>query len=149
MSSIIEQNHVQIGVTAADWREAIRAAGDLLVRIGCIGTKYIDNMIRAVEEMGPYIVILPGFALAHAAPCADVFRDAMSLITLTSPVEFGSAENDPVQVVLCLSCVDRKSHMASLQRIAMALMEDGVVEQLANATSIEEIQAILSDNSSL
>lgn len=149
MSSFIEQNHVQINVSAADWREAIRAAGNLLVRTGCISAQYIDDMIRAVEELGPYMVILPGFALAHAAPCPDVFRDSMSLVTLSSPVEFGSAENDPVRVVLCLSCVDRESHIASLQRIAVALMEDGVVERLANATSIEEIQAILSDDSSL
>ena len=32
----------------------------------------MEKMIQSVKELGPYIVIMPGFALAHAAPCEDV-----------------------------------------------------------------------------
>lgn len=143
MDSLIEKKHIQIQAEATDWREAIRAAGSLLVKSSCIEEGYIESMIRAVEELGPYMVILPGFALAHAAPSADVHQDAMSLVTLRSPVNFGSAENDPVRVVLCLSCVDRESHIASLQRVATVLMEDDMVDKLAAAGSVEEIQTLL------
>lgn len=147
MESLIEQGHIQLQTEAADWREAIRAAGDLLVKSGCITTGYIESMIRAVEELGPYMVILPGFALAHAAPSPDVFQDAMSLVTLCTPVCFGSAENDPVHVVLCLSCVDREAHIASLQRVAMLLMEDDMVQKIADAASVAEIQVLLTPQS--
>ena len=147
MDSLIEQRHILIQAEAADWRGAIRIAGGLLVGSGCIDEGYIESMIRAVEEFGPYMVILPGFALAHAAPSADVHQDAMSLVTLRTPVNFGSAENDPVRVVLCLSCVDREAHIASLQRVATLLMEDDMVEKLANATSVAEIQALLTPQS--
>lgn len=143
MNSLIEKRHIQIKAEAIDWREAIRAAGRLLVESDCIAEGYVESMIRAVEELGPYMVILPGFALAHAAPSADVHKDAMSLITLRTPVCFGSAENDPVRVVLCLSCIDRESHIASLQRIATILMEDDMVEKLAAAETLEGIQALL------
>ena len=147
MESLIEQRHIQLQAEAADWCEAIRAAGDLLVKSGCIATGYIESMIRAVEELGPYMVILPGFALAHAAPSPDVFQDAMSLVTLRTPVCFGSAENDPVRVVLCLSCVHREAHIASLQRVAMLLMEDDMVQKIADAASVAEIQALLTPQS--
>ncbi len=147
MESLIEQRHIQLQAEATGWREAIRAAGSLLVKSGCIATGYIESMIRAVEELGPYMVILPGFALAHAAPSPDVFQDAMSLVTLRTPVCFGSAENDPVRVVLCLSCVDREAHIASLQRVAILLMEDDMVEKLADAASVAEIQALLTPQS--
>lgn len=147
MEPLIEQRHIQLQAEAGDWRDAIRAAGGLLVKSGCIATGYIDSMIRAVEELGPYMVILPGFALAHAAPSPDVVRDAMSLVTLRTPVCFGSAENDPVRVVLCLSCVDREAHIASLQRVAMLLMEDDMVQKLADATTTKEIQALLTPQS--
>ncbi len=143
MNHLIPKEHIQLGVFASDWHEAIRAAGGLLVKSGCIEQGYIDSMIDAVNELGPYMVLLPGFALAHAAPSPDVHRDAMSLITLASPVEFGSEENDPVRVVLCLSCVDRESHIASLRRVAMALMEDGMVDRLAGAKDAGEIQSLL------
>ncbi|MEN6637308.1 MAG: PTS sugar transporter subunit IIA [Clostridiaceae bacterium] len=143
MDSLIETRHIRIQAEATDWREAIRVAGSLLVKSSCIEEGYVESMIRAVEELGPYMVILPGFALAHAAPSADVHQDAMSLVTLCSPVNFGSAENDPVRVVLCLSCVDRESHIASLQRVATVLMEDDMVDKLAAAGSVEEIQTLL------
>ncbi len=143
MNSLIEQRHIHIQAEAADWREAIRAAGTLLVKSDCIAEGYVESMIRAVEELGPYMVILPGFALAHAAPSADVHQDAMSLVILRTPVCFGSEENDPVRVVLCLSCVDRESHIASLQRVATLLMEDDMVDKLAAASAVEEIQSLL------
>ena len=44
-------------------------------------------------------------ALAHEAPCEDVVKSDMALITLDTPVEFGSP-NDPVSVLLCLGCTD-------------------------------------------
>ena len=147
MDSLIEKKHIQIQAEATDWREAIRAAGSLLVKSSCIEEGYVESMIRAVEELGPYMVILPGFALAHAAPSADVHHDAMSLVTLRTPVCFGSAENDPVRVVLCLSCVDREAHIASLQRVAMILMEDDTVEKLADASSVAQIQTLLTPQS--
>lgn len=143
MNSIIEENHVAINVLAKDWRESIRAAGGILAETGCIGPSYIERMIRAVEELGPYMVILPGFALAHAAPGPDVFRDSISLVTLSGPVKFNSAENDPVRVVLCISCVDRESHIASLRRVAALLMQDDMVERLANSKTKEEVLHLL------
>ncbi|OQB25603.1 MAG: Ascorbate-specific phosphotransferase enzyme IIA component [Firmicutes bacterium ADurb.Bin182] len=143
MNNIIEDRNVAVNISAKDWREAIREAGALLVQSGCIDLAYIERMINAVEELGPYMVILPGLALAHAAPGPDVYKDAISLATLREPVKFNSAENDPVRVVLCLSCKDRESHIASLRRVATLLMEEDMVERLANAKTKEEILNLL------
>jgi len=63
---------IRVGVTAGDWRQAIRQAGQLLVDDGRITAAYVDAMIRSVETLGPYMVLMPGFALAHAAPSAAV-----------------------------------------------------------------------------
>ena len=68
LSDLVDPSAVRLDVAVADWREAIRASGDLLVGTGAIGTSYVDAMIRTVEEHGPYIVITPGFALAHSRP---------------------------------------------------------------------------------
>lgn len=74
MSFLLDDNHVKVHVPAADWEEAIRAAGQVLVNAGSITDQYILNMIQAVKELGPYIVLMPGLALAHAAPCDAVKR---------------------------------------------------------------------------
>ena len=39
-------------------------------------------MIRMIEEHGPYVVIAPGLALAHARPGPEVLADGLSVVTL-------------------------------------------------------------------
>lgn len=142
MGSIIAKENLRAAVIAADWREAIRQAGGVLEAAGSITAEYTESMIRAVEELGPYIVIMPGFAIAHAAPCAAVLKEDLALVTLAEPVVFGSP-NDPVSTILCVACVDRDSHMRALQTVAEALCADGVMENLAKAKTVEELHAIL------
>lgn len=130
------------GVRAERWEDAIRQAGRLLVKAGDIREDYIDRMIQTVYEYGPYIVLAPGFALAHAAPCAGVFRDAVSLVNLKGSVEFGS-KNDPVSVVLCLACRDGTSHIEMMQKVASVLMRGDTIAKLAGCQSIEQMYQLV------
>ena len=143
MDDLIRKENMQIGVEVASWQDAVRGAGSLLLQAGSITAQYIEEMIQAVVELGPYMVLMPGFALAHAAPSAAVLRDDISLITLKAPVAFGNAENDPVKVVLCICCKDRESHRTTLQRVAMSVMEDGMIDNMAAAQSVDELRALL------
>lgn len=142
MESIITRRNLRTGLRAADWREAVRLAGGVLEEAGSITHEYTESMVAAVEELGPYIVIMPGFAIAHAAPSPAVLREDLALITLADAVHFGSP-NDPVKLILCVACVDRESHVRALQAVAEALCGDGVMEQLAEASSPEELERIL------
>lgn len=144
MGSIIARENLRAAVTAADWREAIRQAGGVLEAAGSITNEYTESMIRAVEELGPYIVIMPGFAIAHAAPAPSVKKEDLALITLAEPVSFGSP-NDPVNLILCVACVDRESHVRALQAVAEVLCGDGIMERLAAATSVDELEQILAE----
>lgn len=127
---------------AADWEEAVRKAGAVLVEEGSIRPAYVEKMIQSVKELGPYIVIMPGFALAHAAPCEDVVKSDMALITLDTPVEFGSP-NDPVSVLLCLGCTDSTSHLDTLSRVAETLLAEERIDMIAKADSVEEVVRIM------
>ena len=142
MANIIDISKMRVQVPAADWREAITLSGQVLEEIGSITHEYTENMIKAVEEMGPYMVIMPGFAIAHSAPCPAVLKEDLALITLAEPVCFGSP-NDPVTTILCVACIDRDSHMRALQTVAEALCGDGVMENLAKAQTVEELHAVL------
>lgn len=142
MDNILRKDHIRIQEAAAGWEDAIHKAGNVLVWAGSVKSGYIDRMIQSVKELGPYIVIMPGFALAHAAPGEDVLKSDISLITLREPVSFGSP-NDPVSVVLCLGCVDSTSHLDMLSEIAELLMEEGRIGQIAKASDVEEVAGIL------
>jgi len=141
LKDYITPDLIALQIMVADWRQAVRTGGELLLKAGICEPRYIDAMVQAVEEMGPYMVIAPGLALAHARPEDGVIRIGMSIITLATPVEFGSDENDPVKLVISFGGVDKKSHIGMLQELAMFLIEPDNQKFLENANSIEEIMS--------
>src|SRR5699024_10646308 len=44
LSDLIDPSAISLDITVADWREAIRASGDLLVASGVTGAAYVDAM---------------------------------------------------------------------------------------------------------
>lgn len=141
MEELVGLNNIEAEAEVLDWKDAIHKAGDILVRNGDIKGSYIDDMIESVNTLGPYMVIAKGFALAHAAPCEAVLRNAVSLINLKNGIDFGS-KNDPVKVVMCLACTDRQSHMEKIQKIALRLMKEGMIDDLAACKTKEELYEV-------
>jgi PTS system ascorbate-specific IIA component len=100
-------------------------------------------MIRMIEEHGPYVVIAPGLALAHARPGPEVLADGLAIVTLETPVPFGHPHNDPVSVVLGLAIANGKDHLASVAALANVFNDSTAVADLAAATSTSEVQRIM------
>ena len=142
MNTLFEKDHIKIKVDVKDYEDAIKKSGQILVDVNSIKENYINDMIEAIKKLGPYIVIAPGFALAHARPSEDVLKDDVSIITLKEPVCFNSI-NDPVYVVMCLAAKNSDTHINIMQKVATVLMKENTIENLKKANSIEEIQKIL------
>ncbi|MFP7365418.1 PTS sugar transporter subunit IIA [Corynebacterium callunae] len=138
---LLVTERIELDREVADWRAGIRVAGALLEKTHSIDSSYTDSMIASVEENGPYIVVAPGFAFAHARPSAAVHETAMSWVRLSSPVSFGHEKNDPVDLIVALAAKDANSHTKAMATLAKAL---GKYRQALNeATTPEEIQEIL------
>lgn len=131
-----------VAVAASDREAAIRASGQLLVESGRVTTDYVDQMVAAVEEFGPYIVIAPGIALAHARPSEAVLATGLSLAVLATPIDFGS-HNDPVSLVFGLAAVDHDGHIAVLAELAARLSDEEFVNNLINASTNDQLGALL------
>ena len=101
-------------------------------------------MISSVETLGPYIVIMPQFALAHAAPCEYVKKSDISIATFKNDIEF-HCDNDPVRIVMCLACTDKTSHIEMLQSVATILMDEEIVAKMVACTSKEELYSLFQD----
>ncbi len=134
---------ISLDVEARDRKQAIEQAGKLLVSGGVSTDAYTDRMIESVEQHGPYIVIAPGFALAHARPDESVNRTGMAFARLASPVEFGHESNDPVTLVLALAATDAGSHQNALARLAGVLADPDKRRILDTSQSEDDIRAIL------
>ena len=132
---------LRVGAPASNWQEAITAAGILLVDAGRVKAEYVDAMLRVVEELGPYIVITDGFALAHAAPGQSVLENAISLAVLEQAVDFGSGKM--VGCVFAMAAKDHDSHIESLGRLAELLSDEQTRNTLLNARYSAQIEELL------
>ncbi len=72
LTELLSEDCIALDVPAATWEEAVLAAGGLLEQAGVAGPAYTGSMIDNVEANGPYIVVAPGFAFAHARPSPAV-----------------------------------------------------------------------------
>ena len=143
LSELLPRERIRLNVQAANWQEAIRAAGKLLFDTGAVTADYTEAMIKVAEELGPYIVIAPGIALPHAATESGAKQSALSMIKLSVPIYFGNPDNDPVKLVFGLSAIDNKVHMLALQALAKLFQSKYLVSQLFKAESVGSVIEII------
>ena len=134
---------IELRADAADWRAAVAVAGRVLSRIGAATDAYGAEMVRMIEEHGPYVVIAPGLALAHARPGPEVRADGLAIVTLATPVSFGHPHNDPVSVVLAIAIKHADEHLAAVAGLANVFNDSTAIAQLAEATSVDAVRAIM------
>ncbi|MFF8281375.1 PTS sugar transporter subunit IIA [Streptomyces albus] len=143
LSELLPTGAIRLGLPASDWRGAVRAAGELLAATGCGTDDYTAEMIRNVEENGPYIVVAPGFAFAHARPSPAVLRTGMAWVRLAEPVAFGHESNDPVSLVVALAARDSGAHTAAMAALARLLGDPEAEAALRAASGPEELRTVL------
>jgi len=134
---------IELRADAADWRAAVAVAGRVLSRIGAATDAYGAEMVRMIEEHGPYVVIAPGLALAHARPGPEVRADGLAIVTLATPVSFGHPHNDPVSVVLGLAIATADEHLAAVAELANVFNDSSAIVDLAAATTAAEVLEIM------
>lgn len=140
---VLAESAIIVGAEADDWRAAVRLAGRALTASGATRPGYADEMIRMIDEHGPYVVIAPGLALAHARPGPDVMADGLAVVTLATPVSFGHPHNDPVSVVLGLAIKSADAHIETVAELANVFNDSSAISRLASAASVAEVLDIM------
>lgn len=140
---LITEEVVRVNVKCDTWRQAIHEGADLLVKSGAITNEYENAILDNFKELGPYMVIAPRIVLSHARPENGVNNTAMSMITLETPIEFGSDLNDPVTLVVTLAASDNSSHMETLAKLMELFMNAEDMDKVFEAASEEELLQII------
>lgn len=132
----------RVGVPVDGWEDAVEAAAGLLVDAGAVAEEYVAACVAMVSEHGPYMVVAPGIALAHARPENGARSLGLAVAVLATPVEFGHPDNDPVDLVFAFGSPDSDQHVEMLAALAGGL--SGVLpERLRAATDDDEAAALL------
>jgi len=142
LAEAFAENSIRVLAAALDREHAIELAGDLLVASGRVTPEYTAAMVEVLDTHGPYFVIAPGIALAHAKPSESVLATGLSLVTLAEPIMFGNEANDPVKLVFALCAVDHDSHIQMLGELSTLLSDNESVNILLNAGDTEHIRTL-------
>jgi PTS system ascorbate-specific IIA component len=142
--SLQQPNAVKLQCAAEDWKEAVRIGIQLLLDRGIAEPRYYDAIITSVEQNGPYFLLMPYVALPHARPENGALKEGFSLVTLRTPVNFGSTENDPIGILLSFAAANATAQLENtLAQAALLFEEEERVTSIANAHTMQEIQAVL------
>lgn len=135
---ILSADKIQILDKVETWEQAITIAANPLLTQDYFESSYVTAMIGSVKELGPYIVIAPEIAIAHARPNDDVKHIGLSLLKLNEHINF-SEEGHFASLIFVLSAVDNYGHLAILRSLATKLGNQDTVNQLLAAQEINEI----------
>ena len=122
--------------------DAVSQSVSLLVASGKAQLSYVDEVLESLKTLGPYFVIAPGLALAHAKPSDSVLAPGMALLKLAQPVISGSA-NDPVSLIFSFCSPNASEHMEMLADFGQIMSTDQVMTNLLNASAVSVIEDIL------
>ena len=139
---LICEKLIKLDKEADNWQESIIAAGEILLFHKCITPNYLHQMIDLVVKYGPYIVVAPGVALAHASPESGVIRPAVSLIRLKKGVKFGKNEFDPVNIVLACAIRDSLEDSNYLLQIMTLVRRPQFVASINKAKNSKEVMKV-------
>jgi len=140
--AFIKFENLKIRNETMDAYTALREVGNLLVNSQSVKFQYVENMITSYQEFGPYFVIAPGVAIAHAKPDESVICDDIALMICHSPVIFNS-HNDPVTMLFGLCATGSHQHMEVLMKVANLLSDTEAQMRIMSVNDEQELFALL------
>ncbi|MEO7017955.1 MAG: PTS sugar transporter subunit IIA [Leifsonia sp.] len=139
--SILDRTNVVAAGTATTRDDAIREAGELLVRAGAVEPAYIDSMGDRERTVSTFMG--NGLAIPHGTNEAkdEIKRSALSFIRYTDPIDW---DGEQVNFVVGIAGQNNE-HLDILSKIAIIFSEDDEVEKLVEAPDADALFALLGD----
>lgn len=136
--NMLKKENIQIISKVKDWREAIHVAVQPLVDDGYCEARYIDEIIKNTEKLGPYYVLCENLALVHGSTDQGVLKRQIAITLLEEPIKF-KEDGYNVRVMVTLAATDSDSHMEILQAMSQLFSEQDSVQNILNARTENEI----------
>lgn len=121
---------------ASSKEEAIRLAGELLVKAGHVEAGYIDKMLERESTLSTYMG--GGLAIPHGTKDASelIHSTGLSIVLMPDGVDFGEDE----QAFLIVGIAAKgNEHLDILTNLAVMCSDDDNMEGILNASSSKEL----------
>lgn len=140
VKKVIDANGVKLNQSPVAKEDAIRAAGELLVKQGCVDEAYVDAMIERERLVSTYMGM--GLAIPHGTSEAkgSVKKTGIVLVQYPEGIDFGQ---EKAQLVFGIAGIGDE-HLDLLSKICEALEDEEVLEKMKTTDDIAWILEQLS-----
>lgn len=142
LKDFVEKKHYSFHQRFDSWKDAIYAGAQPLVDDGTIEPVYIEEIIKAVETYGPYIVIDPGrVAMPHSTlGGAGVHGTTICFMKVEEPVSFDPEDpSKDARLFFTLAAVNPEDHLQNMMALADMLQNEELIEDLLEVKSPEDL----------
>ncbi|MBW9213063.1 MULTISPECIES: PTS sugar transporter subunit IIA [Terrabacteria group] len=115
-----------------DWKEALDACGKTLIEQGYIDHRYVEAIIKCVEEFGPYIVLIKDVAMPHSTVQAEgVYKTAIGFMKVHEPVVFDENDDEKqARLFFTLAATNNEEHLNNMMQLSELLQNEQLVADL-------------------
>ena len=145
-AELVEKNLVDFYECAEDWKEAIKLSCHKLMEEQYCTEEYVEQIISCVEQLGPYIVLVPGMAMPHSTMNAKgVIKNGIAFTQFEKPVVFDGFEGYERReaksfFTLCASNPDE--HMENMRKLFTILSDESILNKVFEASTPEDLLEI-------
>lgn len=138
----ISESNIFLGLNAGTKEDAIRFAGEQLVKGGYVQAEYVEAMLAREQLTSTYLG--ESIAVPHGTIEAKdrVLKTGIVFCQYPAGIRWGDDEDDRARLVVGIAARNNE-HINVITKLTTALDEDGVIDRLANTTSVEEVLTIL------
>lgn len=145
IANVITEKLIRLEMKAKTKKEAILELSELLKENGII--KDVDDFSSDVfqREKEGITGIGNGVAIPHGKS-ASVIQTSLVVGKVETPIPWESLDGQPVKVIILFAVKDTDAntvHIKLLQKVAMLLAEDTIIEKMNQATSKAELMELL------
>lgn len=132
---------VRLGISAADRRDAIQQAGQLLINVGAVDPAYVEAMHEREEVMSSFMG--EGFALPHGTDESrkHVHRAAVAFVQFDAPVVWDDEDEETLAALAVAAASDE--HVGVLATLAKVLVDEDKAERLRTTDDVDEVLELL------
>ncbi|MEK6308888.1 MAG: PTS mannitol transporter subunit IICBA [Pantoea dispersa] len=136
-------DNVFLGLSASNKEQAIRFAGEQLVKGGYVQPEYVEAML-AREQLTP-TYLGESIAVPHGTVEAKdrVLKTGVVFCQYPAGVQFGDEPDEVARLVIGIAARNNE-HIQVITSLTNALDDDSVIEKLANTISVQDVLDLLS-----
>ena len=141
--SILSKDRIFLHASASDKADAIRMAGDLLVKSGCVLPEYVDGMLT--RELSMSTSLGNGVAIPHGIyeNRDHILQTGISVLQLKDGVDWDTDEK--VYLVIGIAAAGDE-HVGVLANLADVIDNEANLAELLSASDPEVVLKYLSVN---